>query len=365
MDRTPIIVVGTVLVALALFGLKLRSDRSGEPGDLWADGGGVAASGRGLDGLPGGADDVPGGGLGAAAGKAGERRYAALQGTQRGVGRDGLGRGGAKGAAGVVGGARSARSGLLTGSKGTGRLSGDGSSVSLAGAPDRQGQVQKRSRDIVEFLSEQPPTLPDYAADPGADPDNDVVLEVSTAEDSDKAIDLRNVEEARDGVGLELKEDSVLAFPNAGNAKGDAGSISFDLDPEWVGADQTDNSFVQIRTPHGWDNRMQLVKNGRYLRFILTDNTSREADISLPIDQWEPGKPHTVTATWGEGRTQLYVDGRRVGQNTYEGRFEIPPNTPMYVGSDLPGGSYAGASATIQNFKVYGRALAEDEVGLR
>ena len=122
---------------------------------------------------------------------------------------------------------------------------------------------------------------------------------------------------------------------------------------------------MQIRTPHGWDNRMQLVKNGRYLRFIFTDNTSREADISVPIDHWEPGQAHTVTATWGEGKTHLYIDGQRVGQNTYSGQFQIPPNTPMYVGSDVPGGTYAGASATIQNFKVYGRALNDEEVAFR
>jgi hypothetical protein len=240
---------------------------------------------------------------------------------------------------------------------------GGAASAALSGVPEKAG-VERRSHDIVEFLSAQEPTRPEPLADPAAT-EEDVVLEVNTAEDSDKAIESQNVEPTDDGVGIDLGEDAVLAFPNAGNAKGDAGSIALEIDPKWVGSDATDNSFVQIRTPNGWDNRMQLVKNGRYLRFILTDNTSREADISVPIDHWEPGRPHTVTATWGEGKTQLYIDGQRVGQNTYSGQFQIPPNTPMYVGSDLPGGTYAGAGATIQNFKVYGRRLSDEEIPLR
>lgn len=365
MDRSNVIMVGTVVGALALFGLKIWSDRTA-PNELLPPNQGAGAARFGHAAGEGGMDsDRTGGGPGGRPGmerRAGDlasRRLPGSATTDRGIGSPGGSTRVVRGSAGT-----SRASGLGVSGSSPASAPGGAASATLGdvtGKPD----AERRSHDIVEFLSSQERTRPEPLVDPAAT-EEDVVLEVASADDTDtKAIDSQNVQPSDDGVGIDLGEDAVLAFPNAGNAKGDAGSISLDIDPKWTGSDATDNSFVQIRTPNGWDNRMQLVKNGRYLRFILTDNTSREADISVPIDHWEPGRPHTVTATWGEGKTQLYIDGQRVGQNTYSGQFQIPPNTPMYVGSDLPGGTYAGAAATIQNFKVYGRRLNDEEVPLR
>jgi hypothetical protein len=185
----------------------------------------------------------------------------------------------------------------------------------------------------------------------------DIALEVRNTADSEQAARREEIADADDGLdGIKFGNDSQLTFAEAGGASGEAGTISFDVEPDWSGGDATDNSLVQIRAENEWANRLQLVKNGRFLRFILADNTGREADISVPIDSWQPGDPHNVTASWGDGRTSLYIDGRLAGSNTYEGAFDIPPNTPLHLGSDFPSSDYGGANATIRGFTLFKRA---------
>jgi hypothetical protein len=69
-----------------------------------------------------------------------------------------------------------------------------------------------------------------------------------------------------------------------------------------------------------------------------------------------------VTFTWEQGALSLYVDKQLVGTNYLEGQLEIPPGTPLYLGSDVPEAPLSGANATISNFRIYGRALSGDEV---
>ena len=44
--------------------------------------------------------------------------------------------------------------------------------------------------------------------------------------------------------------------------------------------------------------------------------------------------------------------------------MQFAGGTNMYLGSDVPGG-FQSAGATINNFKLYGRALSGDEVSSR
>lgn len=256
-----------------------------------------------------------------------------------------------------------------------GRGSGPAGALSVGGGVEsgrRPVPNEDRRSEIVQFLASQPKseqTLAETLTGEGDESQADVVLSVplvgsTEAEGQIQPIEEKGVEVSDDGVGVTFTEGAVVKFPNAGNARGDAGSITFELEPQWAGSDDTNNSFVQIRSPHDWSNRLQLTKNGRFLRFILTDNTGQETDISVPIDSWTPGERRQITATWGDALTALYVDGRLMGQNTYPGQLEIKPGTPLYLGSDLPGGASA-AAATLQDFKIYGRALRPDEIVAR
>ncbi|MBI1815491.1 MAG: LamG domain-containing protein [Deltaproteobacteria bacterium] len=173
---------------------------------------------------------------------------------------------------------------------------------------------------------------------------------------------------AFDGQGTKFSEDAQFTVPNAGGLTGEAGTISFKIQPDWSGAEETDASLAQLRTPNEWDNRLQITKNGQYLRFLLADDTGHESGAGIPI-RWQPGEEHTVTATWGEDPTtgqklaSLYVDGRLAGQSPYYGNF-IPPNGPLYIGSDHPGGG-PGARGTMSDFQAYNRALSLAEIANR
>jgi hypothetical protein len=133
------------------------------------------------------------------------------------------------------------------------------------------------------------------------------------------------------------------------------------MQPQWGGGDEGDASLVQLRDSDQWDNRLQIFKNGRYLRFLFTPDTGKESNVAAVVDAWQPNEWHQVTATWGDSVQSFYVDGHLVGQQTYTGQLDVRTGTPLYIGSDLPrGGPSAGGA--ISNFQVYRTPLGPDAV---
>jgi hypothetical protein len=207
---------------------------------------------------------------------------------------------------------------------------------------------------LLDFLGSQPPSGNEILGDEPDVPEGEVALEVKSTEDTNLASKAEDIDAPDSGdEGIKFTEGSKMTFEQAGGASGEAGTISLDIEPDWEGGAQTDNSLVQIRDPNSFGNRLQLVKNGRFLRFILADNSGREADISVDIRDWEPGDPRKITATWGDGRTSLFIDGQLAGSNTYEGSFDISPTTPLHLGSDFDGSDYSGANGVIRDFTLY------------
>jgi hypothetical protein len=262
------------------------------------------------------------------------------------------------GTARAVAGAGSQRGGYL-GQSGSQR-SGPGSSGASSGDSDEskiEGRLAAKGAgrtQLLDFLGSQPPSGNEILGDGAAEPEQEVALEVKSTEDTDLASKAEDILEPDSGDdGLKFTEGSKMTFEQAGGASGEAGTISLEIEPDWEGGAQTDNSLVQIRDPNSFGNRLQLVKNGRFLRFILADNLGMEADISVDIRDWEPGDIRRIEATWGEGRTSLYIDGRLAGQNTYDGGFDIAPTTPLFLGSDYDGSDYAGAAGVIRDFTLY------------
>jgi hypothetical protein len=230
---------------------------------------------------------------------------------------------------------------------------------------------------VRDFLAQQqPPSRHDGdAADDNEDGDQntDVVfnapLNKETGADTTEGpppLVQQDLENTHDGEGLKFTKDSVLAFPDAGNAQNEAGTITFEFEPDWEGGSDGDYNFVNVRTPNDPRNLLRVYKNGRYLRFLFADDSGRERNIGYDMVDMEPGERHRVTATYtyGDqgGQTALYIDNQLVGTNTYDSPLQIPPGTPMYVGSDVPQAGPSGAGATLFNLQVYGRALGGDEV---
>ncbi len=337
--------------------------KAGEVGGRGGEWGVVPRAGSAVAG-PGGVKRAQPGGPGERAGAAGGAGTA-------GRGSAAVVPGGPSAAGRVVGGA----AGLPGGARGgTG-----GSGAKIADVPGHagSGKVERREQ-LVDFLAEnagEAKKAKDSDAADGTAPaegEDDVMLSVpldsasgTLAEDSTAPVVEEDLKFAEDGVGVKFDANSTLAFPDAGNVRGDAGSFTFDIEPEWNGGDEGDHSLVNIRTPNQPDNLLRLFKNGRYLRFIFADESGQERDISVPIDSWNAGERRTITATWGDALTSLYINDELVGTNTYEGQLQIRPGTPLYLGSDVPQAPATGANATISNFFVFGRALGRDEIGKR
>jgi len=266
---------------------------------------------------------------------------------------------------------QSARRGRSTiGTSSSARRFAAGSSVHLAPTELRAGARKRGSArsaggrdELVAALAAAPASQRSLLDSGGApDPNNDeVVLSVDSVEDaSSKASESDDVEQPDFGEGIKLNPDSVLSFPDAGNVNGDAGTMTVDFEANWAGSDETNNTLAQIREPDQWNNRFELVKNGQYLRFIITDSTGIERDISYRIDSWLSGERHKVTPTWGDGQMRLFVDGRLVGQNEYPGKLEIRAGTPMHLGSSF--GNFKGLDGTIHQATVFGSAKTAAEI---
>jgi Concanavalin A-like lectin/glucanases superfamily len=336
MERAPIVVAAAVIAVIAGAGVKILSDRTIIDTGLEVDGG------RPGDGAPDWSSDDP--------------ASLAHRGSESGSRDGGPGWPGASGDRTSHSTARAA-GGVRREPRPDGPAHEAGRRIErrrangLASSADSGGRRHGDNSEIMDFLGSRSAGANPQPSD---QPGGDVALEVLTAEDSSKAVYKEGVFEPDDGGdGLKFSENAQLTFAQAGGASGEAGTISFDVEPDWSGSDRTDNSLVQIRAENQWANRLQLVKNGRYLRFILSDDTGREADISVPIDDWVPGESHGVTASWGDGRTSLFLDGRLAGSNTYDGQFDIAPDTPLYVGSDFRNSDYHGAAATIRGFTLF------------
>lgn len=136
-----------------------------------------------------------------------------------------------------------------------------------------------------------------------------------------------------------------------GGTNSTAGTIMFWLRAEWAG-----NIDNQIQLVHlggtTFENHVDIFKDYRYLRFLIADNSGFEVGASVDISDWQQGERHMITATWGDNRATLYVDGTPVGVHSYPGEVDVGPDTPVFV----------GASSGISNFQVYRRTLSAGEV---
>jgi hypothetical protein len=363
MERGNVIVIAIVVAAISLFAMRFLSD-SREDAQLAAlsagdragrlGGSGPGEHGLGPDGRGGGA---LGGGSGGSLGGSRSGPHGAGSGVGGGPGVGFAGRGGS--ASTVMGGGTHGGGSVGTSGSAAGGRGGSGGTVADIGNAGRVLPKAERQASLVESLGSRPPTKSDLERPVQTDNGDDVALKVDTTQDiadgGGQAVG--EVKDADNGdQGIKVEDGARVEFPNAGNASKE-GSISFTLKPEWAGADASDNALVQIRQEHEWNNRLEIVKNGEFLRAIVTDNTGKEADISFRITDWQPGEEKTINFSWGkddsgQGRTELSVDNQVVGRNQYPGELQFAPNTPMIFGADHPGSAYSPAHATIGNFVV-------------
>jgi hypothetical protein len=165
--------------------------------------------------------------------------------------------------------------------------------------------------------------------------------------------------------GAYFPPDARFSYADSGTVQNNAGTISFWMKPNWTAEDPRTASLVQFRT-EDWSNRLQIFKNGVYLRYLFTDNTGTETNVGVDMRResnppWVPGEWHHIAVTWGDSLITMYADGDVTGQGTYFGALDVPTGTELYVGSDRPGGN-PGADATLYRFVVADRALDHGEI---
>jgi hypothetical protein len=160
------------------------------------------------------------------------------------------------------------------------------------------------------------------------------------------------------GGQVEFTEDAQYTLPASGNVNSAAGTISFAIEPNWAGADDSNNSLLQIRDENQWENSLGIVKNYNSLRYVIRDEQGVESNVNVYIDEWQPNERHLVTATWDDQRMTLSIDGAQVGESPLPNPLRFGETTPMHIGSDFPGGTYSGANARISDLTVSSTAPA-------
>ena len=147
-------------------------------------------------------------------------------------------------------------------------------------------------------------------------------------------------------------------IPDTGNPRGDAGTISFQVKPTWDASSPTDAPLIRIGSPGQFEQLGVFKDDGTYLRLLSSNAAGQESSIGVSVTDWVPGQYHVISFTWGDGVEGLYIDGQAVGQIPYQGALEVPPGTPLQIGS----ASQPGADAPISHFQVYGRPLTPEEI---
>jgi hypothetical protein len=227
-------------------------------------------------------------------------------------------------------------------------------------ARQRQGEA---GGDALDAMDEMP--AGDTVEGEEADPDvllsvplkGDVVPEAGTPALTSEGLVVKDGE-------VEFTDAGMVTFPAGGNFSGDAGTVAFEISPNWAGSDAGDHALVQVAEGiHVWENRFAVVKNVDLLRFFMVDSDGVERNVSVPIRDWEPGQPHRVAASWGDALMSLYVDGQLVGQTTFQGTLVIPDSSPIYVGYNDPANGHAGVGGRLTDLKIYGRAFGEGDLG--
>ncbi len=227
-----------------------------------------------------------------------------------------------------------------------------------------KGARERGAGQVASAPLAVPAVVPDALRDPNASAPSETPALSVLAKDGqardDSTLVAANSATYQAGEGHVFDTESEVKIPNAGNISGDAGSIAFELKPKWEGGDNSDASFFDLRTPNEWNNRMELVKNGQYLRFLMWDSQGTENGIGFQMKNWAPDESHPIAVTWGVDETgqrvmSLYVDGAKVGQQIYQNDFNVPTNQPLVIGNNA--GGALGARAGLNGFQVFNNPL--------
>jgi hypothetical protein len=176
----------------------------------------------------------------------------------------------------------------------------------------------------------------------------------------------------RRGQAVTIGADCRL--PSAGNLSREAGTVAFWIRPHWEGGEGRGRTLFCVYgkrdIPESWmRNRWSLTTQGGRLTGVLYGSTEpTPIAVSADIGSWRPETWHHVAFSWQginsgkpDGQLCLFVDGvqaqRRDGFQLAVGEI----SDLLDVGRDSDA-SPDYAEADLDEFYLYGRALALDEI---
>lgn len=116
------------------------------------------------------------------------------------------------------------------------------------------------------------------------------------------------------------------------------GRVELEIETDWGGDDENDRALFVAGTPGTFTNRVNLIRNGRFLRWIIAETSGREVDANVDTSAWQPGL-HTVTAAWGGGTMDIRVDGIRAVQAEV-GAVSIAAGAEVQIGAEFTGTTF-------------------------
>ena len=150
--------------------------------------------------------------------------------------------------------------------------------------------------------------------------------------------------------------ESQVEVPDLPKIAGQAGTLSFWLQPQWDEGNRDDATLVQLG-----DSRLQVIKNVSFLRFEFVDDNGVTGGIGAPIADWKAGESHQITTTWNGDQFSLYFDGQLVSQTVHDGRVTLARDTNLFIGSDFPA-SRPVASGTIGGLELHNQPWTMNQV---
>ena len=96
--------------------------------------------------------------------------------------------------------------------------------------------------------------------------------------------------------------------------------------------------------------------------FVITTSDGFEQPIGTDF-KWVPHQWHHVAATWGDTIMSLYIDAELRTERELNGTLQIPPGTPMYVGSthDVLKRKTQG-TVSLRSWQVFPVALTAEDI---
>jgi hypothetical protein len=153
---------------------------------------------------------------------------------------------------------------------------------------------------------------------------------------------------------MEHPLDARVEVPEVGTVSGSRGTVSLWLQPQWEPGNQDDATLAQL------GETLQIVKNVNFVRFELL-HAEGMLGVGAPVNAWQAGEWHLLTATWNGNELALYLDGQLVNRTVQPIPIDLPADTMLSLGSEFPE-SRPVAPGVIGRVGLWGRTLGAEEV---